>query len=426
MVPQRRSLLWLLLCTPILVLGDSPLGDMHETLNTMSETVRDSFEDVFESVENILDHSTLVGQIGPLFKKFLLTKSELKAIVSGILHVIQVTDIVFLIALGWALVPTLELPYTRYWMNRNREFTSTKTYHFVNSISQVARLGMAVYICDMIKIFLIGAGFEIPRKERLTHAFSYIVYTVWAANRLSKVKRFLLCRITGESEGRLQVVNRLGDAMLGCGTLFLILDILNLEMGLAMRGFVAFGSVGTLIFSLAAKDIVSNLLNGIILSASDRIYEGDTIRLHKSGFSGSVHSLGWLETVLRGSDEIFITIPNADLLSQRVCNLSRVHQCQVKQTLRFAYKDSNKLPQLVDDIKTEIRASCPSVITDRSRPFRCFWTGFQGDHLEVTVDAHFRIEPVGDVYFENQQRVLQAIDRAVKNNNMDFLQALAE
>jgi len=115
-----------------------------------------------------------------------------------------------------------------------------------------------------------------------------------------------------------------------------------------------------------------------------------------------------------------VTIPNADLLSQRVCNLSRIHQCQVKQTLQFSYEDSDKLPQLLQDIKTEIRASCPSVITDGSRPFRCFWTSYQADHLEVIVDAHFRIKPVGDAYHENRQKVLEAIYRAVKKNNMSF------
>lgn len=36
------------------------------------------------------------------------------------------------------------------------------------------------------------------------------------------------------------------------------------------------------------------------------------------------------------------------------------------------------------------------------------------------MDAHFRIRPVGDGYFENRQRVLLAIDRAVKENEMQY------
>jgi small-conductance mechanosensitive channel len=381
----------------------------------------DAFNGVFDSVEEILETSTLAGQISPLIQKFLLSKAQRQAIWSGIRHVAKFSDICFLVVLGWALVPTLTLPYERWMSSPNTpHFRSTKTYHVADSLSQVAKLAMLVYVVDMIKIFLLGAGFGIPRGERLTHAFSYIVYTIWATSRLSDFKKYLLYEMTKESEGRLQVFNRLVDSLLFLCALFLILDILKLEMGLAVRGVFAFGSVGTLIFSLASKDIAANWLYGIILSASDRIYEGDSVQLHKSGFSGTVARLGWLETVFRGSDEVMITLPNSQLLSEQVCNLSRIHQSQVKQTLRFPFSDSEKLPQLLQDIKTEIRSHCPSVITDGSRPFRCYWTDYADDHLEVVVDSHFRVKPVGDAYHENRQRVLLAIDQAVKKNNMEF------
>ena len=36
----------------------------------------------------------------------------------------------------------------------------------------------------------------------------------------------------------------------------------------------------------------------------------------------------------------------------------------VKQELRFKYKDADKLPQLVEDIKEEIKKACPDAITD--------------------------------------------------------------
>lgn len=408
--------------TPVVVtaIGEtsSPLLDVKDSFSKMTETVHDSMED-------LLDRSTIAGQISPILKKFSLSPQQLRTIWHGITHVASFADVIVLLILGFAIVPTVEVPYTRFVLSRNskhtdREFRSTSVYHILESLSQIARLAFGVYAFDMVKIFLIGAGFEIPRGERLTHAFAYILYTIWGAHRLSQFKLYILNQVAGDTQGRIQVVDRLGNAILALCSVFIILDVLNVEMGLAMQGVVAMGSISTLIFSLAAKDTVANILHGIILSASDRIYEGDSIQLHKSGFSGSVAKLGWLETVLRGNDEVMVTIPNADLLSQRVCNLSRIHQCQVKQKLQFSYEDSEKLPQLLQDIKTEIRSSCPSVITDGSRPFRCFWTSYQADHLEVIVDAHFRIKPVGDAYHENRQNVLEAIYRAVKKNNMNF------
>ena len=79
----------------------------------------------------------------------------------------------------------------------------------------------------------------------------------------------------------------------------------------------------------------SNFFYGFLLAASDRIYEGDSIRLSKSGFKGQVYRLGWLETVLRGSDDIMVTVPNSELLGNQISNLSRIRICQVYQTLRF-------------------------------------------------------------------------------------------
>ena len=427
---QRKRWDWLLslvlfylTTSRTIVRADQAPNDFHEGINKLSEGIQDTFEGVFESVEDILRTSTLAGQINPLLQRFLLTKEQRKAIWNGICEVATFSDILFLVTVGWALVPTIRLPYESLLSTPTEaapNFRSSTAFYVSQTLAEMARLGLIVYLFDMFKIVLVGAGFHIPRGERLTHAFSYILYTVWVTTRLSHAKKYLLCKLTMESEGRLQVFNRLVDAALFLCAIFVILDILKLQMGLAMRGVVAFGSLGTLVFSLASKDIAANWLYGIILSASDRIYEGDAVRLQKSGFSGKVARLGWLETVLRGSDEIMLTIPNSQLLSQQVCNLSRIEQSQVKQVLRFPYSDSDKLPQLLQDIKTEIRTHCPSIITDGSRPFRCLWTNFEKGHLEVVVDAHFRIKPVGDAYHENRQRVLLAIDRAVRKNNMAF------
>mmetsp|Transcript_11686 Transcript_11686/g.27999 ORF Transcript_11686/g.27999 Transcript_11686/m.27999 type:complete len:516 (-) Transcript_11686:987-2534(-) len=325
-----------------------------------------------------------------------------------------------------------------------RPFHRTKLFHVVNTLSEMARLGLAVYGVDMLKIVLLGAGFDIPKSTRITHAFAYTAYTIWMFQRISTFKRYVIhklykyrssgsaSRSTSSSSdgeivtpikddrGRLQLIDRLIDAGLILLTAFVLLEILNFEFGVAVKGVVAVGSVWTLVVSLAMKEIVSNFFNGILLSASDRIYEGDTVQISKSGFRGHVERLGWLETVLRGNDDIMMTVPNAELQGSQVSNLSRIRICQVHQTLKFKSTDVSKLPKLLHDIKCEIRSSCPTVITDGSRPFRCYWTNFQSSSLEVVIDAHFRIRPVGDAYFENRQRVLFAIDRAVKMNEVQY------
>ena len=115
-----------------------------------------------------------------------------------------------------------------------------------------------------------------------------------------------------------------------------------------------------------------------------------------------------------------VTIPNAQVSNQRVQNLARTGTCQVKQVLWFRYEDIEKIPGVIKAIKEEIRASCPKLITDGSRPFRVHWSDFKEDHLEVLVNANFNIKPYGDEYMDNRQAVLLAIARAVQKNVLEF------
>jgi small-conductance mechanosensitive channel len=120
---------------------------------------------------------------------------------------------------------------------------------------------------------------------------------------------------------------------------------------------------------------------------------------------------------IKNSDDVVVGVPNSQLTGQRVYNLSRTPQSQVKQTLRISYEDASKIPLLVETIKEEIRKDCDKLIPDR---LRCHWANFEDDHLEVVVDAHFAIKPTGVEYHDNRQKVLQAIYRAVKKTGVNF------
>lgn len=125
-------------------------------------------------------------------------------------------------------------------------------------------------------------------------------------------------------------------------------------------------------------------------------------------------------TEVRGGDEVITKIPNNQLANQRVSNLSRMQKCQVKQTLRFHYEDLPKIPKLLESIKQEIQDSCEHVITDGSRPFRANLNEFHADHVEVVVDTRYNLPPIGAVYFDNRQKVLEAIARAVDKHKVKF------
>ena len=115
--------------------------------------------------------------------------------------------------------------------------------------------------------------------------------------------------------------------------------------------------------------------------------------------------------VLNDNNSQFIVSPRSNLVSS-FCDV-------VAQTLQLPYSTIDQLPKIFDDIKAEIQKSCPTIITDGSHPFQCYWVNFGKDHVEVRVNVHFRISPVGDRYYENRQECLMAIDRAIRNNEIE-------
>ena len=110
----------------------------------------------------------------------------------------------------------------------------------------------------------------------------------------------------------------------------------------------------------------------------------------------------------------------SQLSGQRVYNLSRTPRSQVKQELRVSYDDAVKIPKLLKTIKEEIKNDCPKLITDGSRPFRAHWRNYEDDHLQIVVDCHFKIKPTGNEYWDNRQKVLEAIFRAAKKTGVQF------
>jgi small-conductance mechanosensitive channel len=391
------------------------VDDVVEGLQTRATHVR-SF------LREEVHRTFLAGNILPAMEKLILTPEKFRKICKTLGQVTDWQDFLFLITLAYGTVPLFKYPYTTLAKGNKKPFQKTGYFMVSHHFQQISKIALLCYLVDMLKVVIIEMGFTWGIIPVLPIVFARSAYTVWAARKLSLFKKWMLCRLwhrSPETLGRMELIDHLGDAFILTVAFLVVVDILSFELGFAVKSIFAFGSIGTLVFSLASQGIVANLMNGLLLSASDRVYEGDSVKFG-NGLEGTVVKMGWIETVIRGSDEIMMTVPNSDLASQQLANLSRLLRCQIKQTLRFSYKDVDKLSKVCDDIKAEIRKACPELITDGTRAFRCHWIGYEEDHLSVMVQAHFRIRPLGSEYWVNRQRVLEAISRAVEKNDVEF------
>jgi small-conductance mechanosensitive channel len=408
----------------------------------------------------IANTMTLAGRIWPLLVslKDTFNPQELQKFLQRFYSVFFVQDLLAILILGWGLVPFWTLCYRVLYSKRTsattiKPFQQTRLYVVVYYFAQAIQLSLLVYCVDLCLVMCCmnefyegdngadrranedGTAMEfdadgIPFLEQLhskpdfSWLFAKIMYTVWLAKVAASFKHYCLIEYLGQKkkkDGLALLIDHLVNAMIGGVAAMVIIDILELS-GLGIRSAFALGSAGTLALTLGTQTLVQHMVSGFTMTTSNRFYVGDFVKFGQDGnaFMGTVISLGWLETQVRGADELVHTIPNAKLEGIAVSNLSRNDRCQVKQTLRFHYEDIHKLPALLETMKKNIiEATTPHIVTDDSRPCRAVWSDYTERFLEVTVDVHFEgIKPIGTKFWDNKQRVLMAIQKSVDQHDM--------
>lgn len=288
-------------------------------------------------------------------------------------------------------------------------------YGAADSITVAARTYLVVLIGGVAtQVF----DWNLPIEADLREAAPAVAVTVWVALTLCTIKQTLFSRlIEGRNLGRIKLYDRLLDFVVAIGATAFLVDELKIDAGMGMQSLLAGSGVGALAFSLASKDLAQHIVGGLTVQAWDAFDVGDDILLG-DGTAGTITKIGLVETELVGYDNVPIRIPNSQLASERVSNMSRIKLSRVYQNLRFEYSDLDILPDLLNDIKEEITASCPKLILDGSKPFQALLSAYETDHVEAYVNCHFVIPPGTDEFVNNRQQVLLAIARALKKNGV--------
>ena len=387
--------------------------------------------------------SAFAGKIAPVLSKLYITPEKAKNILMAIRTVTEPADLIFILTIGWFLLPLVQLPYEKLYLRLDpnkgegdgvqtnvaisdksifkKPFRDTKLYFFTHVIAEAGRIAGLVYAIDCLAIALEVLGFSVQNHSQLC---AKTIYTAWLFTRINGLRKYLVAkafRYNGPDDkkklrnhGRAQVINTVFDILLWVAFVSSLLDVLKIKAGLFLSSFFAVGGAGTLVLSFASKDMAMQFVSGFALQASDKVYEGEEVQFG-NGIQGNVIRMGILETLVKHNGEMITAVPNKDLANQRLTNLSRLKFAQVTQTLRFDYKDADRIPEIIDEIRKEIRTSCPHVVTDGSRPFRVFWSSYGPSSLEVMVDVRMSVPPIGDKFYVGRQGVLMAINRALRS-----------
>ena len=250
----------------------------------------------------------VAGKLFPLLSKLFITPAKARDIVANVGSAVDVGDLFLIAFFGWVLLPVSKFLYNRKHMADDPvpDFATSKRFKILTLISQAAKLGGIVYLIDVLSITLNVIGIKFPYKHNFAVKAAQVLFTTWAVYRFIPYKKYLIEKnVLKKSSGddaktRIRVYDTLANVITVVITSFVILDELTIPIGKALQSLFALGGVGTLVFSLASKDVAAQVVNGVALASSNKYDEGDFILLG-DGTEGVVDKMGLLSTDLRGT-----------------------------------------------------------------------------------------------------------------------------
>lgn len=126
----------------------------------------------------------------------------------------------------------------------------------------------------------------------------------------------------------LPLLQRVSQVVLWLSGLILILD----HFGQNVSSVVAALGVTSLAIGLASQQALSNIIAGLVLAIDHPFRVGDRIRLPGTD-SGEVLDIGMRATQIRLADGSLLIVPNTDLLTARLINLTHDHTVRAEVRL---------------------------------------------------------------------------------------------
>jgi len=159
---------------------------------------------------------------------------------------------------------------------------------------------------------------------------------------------------------------------------YMILDIL----GVPLQALLAFGGLGSLAVSWAAKDVIANFFGGAMIYINRPFLVGDWIKSPNKNFEGVVEQIGWYMTRIRTFDRRPTFIPNAIMTDAIVENPGQMYNRRIKTTIGLRYDDIHHVKTIVDKIEQMLKTH-PDI--DQNQFLMVHFVEFNAYSLDINI-----------------------------------------
>ncbi len=191
-----------------------------------------------------------------------------------------------------------------------------------------------------------------------------------------------------------------------CASL-LLLGILKINY----TGLLAFGGLGGIAVSWAAKDVIANFFGGLMIHINRPFSIGDWIKSTNKNFEGVVEQIGWYMTRIRSLERRPTYIPNALITDAIIENPGRMYHRRIRTTIGLRYEDYDAVPAIIAKIK-ELLQNHPEI--SKSQPPMVHLIAFSQSAIDVEVYC-FTKKTQQLEFRDIQQEIFFKIGDIVKN-----------
>ncbi|QGX38617.1 mechanosensitive ion channel family protein [Permianibacter aggregans] len=167
--------------------------------------------------------------------------------------------------------------------------------------------------------------------------------------------------------------------------IFIITGLVLLQtVGFSISGVLAFGGIGGLAISFAAKDMLANFFGGFFLYMDRPFVVGDYIRSPDREVEGTVEYIGWRITRISTIDMRPLYVPNSTFTTISVENVTRMTNRRIRETVGIRYEDKHRMLAIISDIRDMMRAH-PELVNEEAT--NAYFNSFGDSSLNILFNA---------------------------------------
>lgn len=270
----------------------------------------------------------------------------------------------------WGLAPLLRQSRNVLLHKNDNSWGKSGTYHVMTFYLQPLLLWTgAILVCRALDPMVLPTEASQIVKQRLLNFVKSLSTVLASAYCLSSViqqaqKFFMETSDANDTRNMgFQFAGRAVYTAVWVAAASLFMELL----GFSTQKWLTAGGLGTVLLTLAGREIFTNFLSSIMIHATRPFVLNEWIQTKIEGYevSGTVEHVGWWSpTIIRGEDREAIHIPNHKFTVNVVRNLTQKTHWRIKTHLAISHLDVSKINNIVADMR-KVLAKNPQVEQQR-------------------------------------------------------------